>query len=113
MSNKCPVTLHQGIAFNLIIIRIDQGTTAEATFASETERSRVDEPARERSKLRFQLSNQAATTSASTTGVGADEGDYAREDDAVGMMAFKLDTGIPSRRPNHWHGPVVFTAAPV
>ena len=84
------------------IIRIDQGTTAEATFVSETERSgRLDKPAtRERSKLRFRLSGsgQAAATgtSGSTTGVGMDEGDYAEEDNAIGM--FKLD--IPSRSTN-------------
>ncbi|KAM5540140.1 hypothetical protein V8D89_006280 [Ganoderma adspersum] len=100
-----------GIAFNLIIIRIDQGATAEATFASETERSRFDKPARERSKLRFHTigSSRQATTTASATGIGVDEGHYAGEDDTIGMMAFKLD--IPSRPPGH--EPVVFTAAPV
>ncbi|PIL34431.1 hypothetical protein GSI_03206 [Ganoderma sinense ZZ0214-1] len=104
-----------GIAFNLIIIRIDQGTTAEATFVSETERSGFDKPTRKRSKLRFRLSDrQAATsgTSGSTTGVGVDEGDYAGQDDGIGMMAFKLDVDIPSRPLGH-HEPVVFTAAPV
>ncbi|KAM5540141.1 hypothetical protein V8D89_006281 [Ganoderma adspersum] len=63
-----------GIAFNLIIIRIDQGSTVEASFISESEPSRFDKPERSGS-LHFRLSRQA-TTCTSVIEVGVNEHDY-------------------------------------
>ncbi|PIL34435.1 hypothetical protein GSI_03210 [Ganoderma sinense ZZ0214-1] len=82
-----------GIAFNLIIIRIDQGSSidSEASFISQP--STVDKPERSRS-LRFRFSGQAATCT-SVMQVGANDGDYAGQNHAIAMMAFKPGT-VPS-----------------
>ncbi|KAM5545854.1 hypothetical protein V8D89_000892 [Ganoderma adspersum] len=72
-----------GIAFNLIIIRIDQGRTMEATLVSQ--RSRFDK----HRSIRFRFSRQTATCSSVT------DVDDTERGHAIAMMSFKDPVSSP------------------
>ncbi|KAI1793790.1 hypothetical protein LXA43DRAFT_1059780 [Ganoderma leucocontextum] len=74
-----------GIAFNLIIVRIDQGKTVDTTFVSERRRTG-------KRSLRFRLSRQTATCSSATE---VDESDDIERNHAIAMMSFKALSSSP------------------
>ena len=87
LTDRYPVTSEQGIAFNLIIIRIDQGRAVQTTLVSQ---------ATKRRSMRFPFSGESTTQCMSTTTQVEDKTNNIGPDTGIAMKAFEeTESSLP------------------